>query len=177
MMLAYLFKVIVAMSRPIRISPPFCRRFGMKSVSFRGCRQDNRKVVDCRERESVAGGEYDSSASAPRYDRRPLGAAQAASARRRGQAGRPAHDNRRFIDAVCWILRTGSPWRDLPPDYGDWKNTHRRFCRWRDRGVWAGLLDAVIDDPDFEWLMIHASYIKAHPHSAGARGLCLKGRS
>ena len=63
-----------------------------------------------------------------------------------------------------------APWRDLPPDYGDWKNTHRRFCRWRDRGVWAMLLDAVIDDPDFEWLMIDASYIKAHPHSAGARG-------
>ena len=45
-----------------------------------------------------------------------------------GKQGRPAHDNRRFIDAVCWILRTGAPWRDLPPDYGDWKNTHRRFC-------------------------------------------------
>ena len=87
-----------------------------------------------------------------------------------GKRGRPAHDNRRFIDAVCWILRTGAPWRDLPPDYGDWKNTHRRFCRWRDRGVWAGLLEAVMDAPDFEWLMIDASYIKAHPHSAGARG-------
>ena len=96
-----------------------------------------------------------------------------------GKRGRPAQDNRRFIDAVCWILRTGAPWRDLPPDYGDWKNAHRPprssrgakgFCRWRDRGVWAGLLEAVIDDPDFEWLMIHASYIKAHPHSAGARG-------
>ena len=35
---------------------------------------------------------------------------------------RPAHDNRRFVDAVCWVLRTGAPWRDLPPDYGDWKN-------------------------------------------------------
>ena len=35
-----------------------------------------------------------------------------------GKQGRPAHDNRRFIDAVCWILRTGSLWRDLPPDYG-----------------------------------------------------------
>ena len=57
-----------------------------------------------------------------------------------------------------------------PPDYGDWKNTHRRFCRWRDRGVWAMLLEAVIEEPDFEWLMIDASYIKAHPHSAGARG-------
>jgi transposase len=84
--------------------------------------------------------------------------------------GRPAQDNRQFLNAVFWILRTGAPWRDLPPDYGDWKNTHRRVCRWRDRGVWARLLDSVIDDPDFEWLMIDASHIKVHPHGAGARG-------
>ena len=88
----------------------------------------------------------------------------------KGKTGRPAQDNRRFINAVFWILRTGAPWRDLPPDYGDWKNTHRRFCRWRDRNVWAGLLEAVMDDPDYAWLMLDASYIKAHPHSAGARG-------
>lgn len=40
---------------------------------------------------------------------------------RKGQWGREAKDNRQFINAVFWILRTGSPWRDLPPDYGDWK--------------------------------------------------------
>lgn len=49
--------------------------------------------------------------------------------------GGQAKDNRQFINAVFWILRTGAPWRDLPPDYGDWKNTHRRFCRWRDAGL------------------------------------------
>ena len=70
--------------------------------------------------------------------------------RGKGKTGRPAYDNRLFLNAVFWILRTGAPWRDLPPDYGDWKNTHRRFCRWRDRGVWAKLLDAMIDDPDFD---------------------------
>ena len=85
-----------------------------------------------------------------------------------GKQGRPAHDNRRFIDAVYWVLRTGRR-GGICPGLWDWKNTHRRFCRWRDRGVWAGLLDTLIDDPDFEWLMIDASYIKAHPHSAGAR--------
>jgi len=84
--------------------------------------------------------------------------------------GRPAFDNRRFLNGVFWILRTGAPWRDLPPDYGDWKNTHRRFCRWRDRGVWERLLAAVIDEPDLEWLMIDATHIKVHPHAAGARG-------
>ena len=60
-----------------------------------------------------------------------------------GKVGGPALDNRLFLavfEAVFWILRTGAPWRDLPPDFGDWKNTHHRFCRWRDRGVWTKLL-------------------------------------
>ena len=89
---------------------------------------------------------------------------------RRGAWGRVAKDNRKFINAVAWILRTGAPWRDLPPDYGDWKNTHRRFCRWRDKGVWEKLFNLFIQDPDFAWLMIDASYIKVHPHAAGAKG-------
>lgn len=89
---------------------------------------------------------------------------------RRGAWGRVAKDNRKFINAVVWILRTGAPWRDLPPDYGDWKNTHRRFCRWRDSGVWEKLFKLFVQDPDFEWLMIDASYIKVHPHAAGAAG-------
>ena len=87
-----------------------------------------------------------------------------------GKVGRPALDNRLFLNAVFWILRTGAPWRALPPDYGDWKNTDRRFSHWRDRGVWQRLLDEVIDDPDFEWLMIDSSHIKVHPHAAGGRG-------
>ena len=47
---------------------------------------------------------------------------------RKGTWGGNARDNRQFINAVFWILRTGAPWRDLPPSYGDWKNTHRRFA-------------------------------------------------
>jgi len=88
----------------------------------------------------------------------------------RGQWGGVALDNRRFINAVLWILRTGAPWRDLPPDYGDWKNTHRRFCRWRDKGIWEKILEALAGNPDYEWLMIDASHCKVHPHAAGAVG-------
>ena len=89
---------------------------------------------------------------------------------REGAWGGKAQDNRRFINAVFWILRTGAPWRDLPPDYGDWKNTHRRFCRWRDAGIWESLLEQLVNEPDYEWLMIDASHIKVHPHAAGAKG-------
>ena len=88
----------------------------------------------------------------------------------KGTWGGNARDNRQFIDAVFWILRSGAPWRDLPPDYGDWKNTHRRFCRWRDKGIWEKVLTALVNEPDFEWLMIDASHIKVHPHATGARG-------
>lgn len=87
-----------------------------------------------------------------------------------GDWGGVAKDNRLFINAVFWILRTGAPWRDLPPDLGDWKNTNRRFCRWRDKGHWERILEALIEEPDYEWLMIDASHGKVHPHAAGAKG-------
>ncbi len=89
---------------------------------------------------------------------------------RAGSWGGVAQDNRRFINAVIWILRTGAPWRDLPPTYGDWKNTHRRYCRWRDKGVWESLLEQLIEEPDYEWLMIDASHVTVHPHGTGAQG-------
>ena len=115
------------------------------------------------------GGEYEGSAPAPRYDRCSLGTAQAASARGEkaieAGPGQPAVCRRCVLD-----LAHRRSLARFAPDYGDWKDTHRRFSRWRDRAVWAGLLEEVMNDPDFEWLMIDASYIKAHPHSAGARG-------
>ena len=88
----------------------------------------------------------------------------------KGTWGGNARDTRLFINAVFWILRTGAPWRDLSPDYGNWNTVQRRFCRWRDKGIWETILEALIVDPDFEWLMIDANHIKVHPHAAGAVG-------
>jgi len=89
---------------------------------------------------------------------------------RAGSWGGRAQDNRRFINGVFWILRTVAHWRDLPPDYGDWKNTHRRFCRWREKGIWEAILENLVNNPDFDWLMIDASHIKVHPQASGAQG-------
>jgi transposase len=89
---------------------------------------------------------------------------------KKGSWGGIAKDNRTFVNAVLWIFRTGAPWRDLPPDYGNWKNVHRRFCRWRDKGIWEHLLEMLIFDPDYEWLMIDSTFIKTHKAGMGARG-------
>ena len=87
-----------------------------------------------------------------------------------GQWGGIAKDNRKFLDGVFWILRTGAPWRDLPPCYGKWNTVARRFRRWCDSKVWEKLLEILIDEPDFEWLMIDASHSKVHQHATGAVG-------
>lgn len=89
---------------------------------------------------------------------------------RSGIWGGVAKDNRLFINAVIWIFRTGAPWRDLPPDYGNWKNVHRRFCRWRDKGIWEKLLEEFISDPDYEWLIIDSTFVKTHKAGLGAKG-------
>jgi len=87
-----------------------------------------------------------------------------------GQWGGVAEDNRKFVNAVFWILRTGAPWRDLPPSYGNWNSVAKRFRRWATEGIWERVLEALIDEPDYEWLMIDASHIKVHPHATGAVG-------
>ena len=55
------------------------------------------------------------------------------------------------------------------PCYGKWGTVCQRFRRWRDKGLWEKLLEILVDEPDFEWLMIDASHCKVHPHAAGAR--------
>jgi transposase len=84
--------------------------------------------------------------------------------------GSNANDNRVFVNACLWIVRTGAPWRDLPTQYGKFGAVHRRYKRWCDKGIWEYILAEIIDDPDMEWLMIDGSHCKVHPHAAGAVG-------
>src|ERR1700688_1932219 len=89
---------------------------------------------------------------------------------RPGTVGRDSDlGNRLFVEAVIWKFRSGAPWRDLPERFGGWKNTHKRFSRWAESGVWESLFKALADDPDNEYAMIDATIVRAHQHSAGAR--------
>jgi transposase len=84
--------------------------------------------------------------------------------------GSNAKDNRVFVNACMWIVRTGAPWRDLPPQYGKFGAVNRRFLRWYDKNIWDFILEKLIDEPEYQWLMIDASHCKVHPHVAGAVG-------
>src|SRR6201992_1047145 len=49
---------------------------------------------------------------------------------KKSDPGRSGEDNRRFVEAVLWIARTGSPWRDLPPLFGPWNTVFKRYRDW-----------------------------------------------
>lgn len=84
----------------------------------------------------------------------------------RGVTGR---DNRLFVEAVLWIARTGSPWRDLPEHFGAWHTVYMRFSRWSKKGIWARMAEALKGDADLEQLFVDATIVRAHQHAAGAQ--------
>ena len=87
-----------------------------------------------------------------------------------GDPGRTGSDNRMFVEAVLWIARTGSPWRDLPPLFGKWNTVFRRFRDWVQADVFQRMVDAVSGDPDMEFAMVDATIVKVHRHGQGAKG-------
>lgn len=87
-----------------------------------------------------------------------------------GHVGGTARDNRLFLEGVLWIARTGSPWRDLPEKFGSWGNVYVRYNRWCQTGVWERIFEALSDDPDFEYVMIDSSIVRAHQHASGGKG-------
>lgn len=83
-------------------------------------------------------------------------------------------DHRVVINAVSWRTRTGSPWRDLPGEYGNWKTVYNRHRRWSGDGTWQKVLDGLRRDADLaegeDWAVgVDAGIVRAHQHAAGAR--------
>src|SRR5215831_19553330 len=66
-------------------------------------------------------------------------------------------------------FRAGVPWRDLPGRFGDWKIVYQRFNRWAKSRVFERIFKVLASDHDNEYMMIDATIVRAHQHSAGAR--------
>ena len=56
--------------------------------------------------------------------------------------GVPRVNNRRVLNGIFWVLRSGAPWRDLPDNFGPYATCYNRFVRTA-RGVWAKIMNAL----------------------------------
>lgn len=87
--------------------------------------------------------------------------------------GRTAKDNRLFVNAVLYVLKTGIPWADLPERFGKWNSVWRRFDRWCEKGTWKQVFEALREEEDFEEeleeLHLDSTTIKAHQTASTGR--------
>ena len=94
-----------------------------------------------------------------------------------GDRGRTGADNRKTIEGILYIVRTGSPWRDLPSCYGNWNTIHRRFRRWAASGVFDRIFKATSDNLDLRSVMVDGSFAKVHQHGTGAKKAAARPKS
>lgn len=87
---------------------------------------------------------------------------------KKSDPGRTAGDNRLFVDAVVYVLKTGVPWADLPARFGKHDTVRKRFDRWCTSGVWQKIAQAS-GDPDLTEVQLDATTIKAHPVASTGR--------
>jgi transposase len=84
--------------------------------------------------------------------------------------GVTAANNRLFLEAVLWRVRTGSPWRDLPVAFGKSNSVFQRFRRWAKKGVFERLFAVLSEEPDFEYALIDGTIVSVHQKASGAKG-------
>jgi transposase len=83
--------------------------------------------------------------------------------------GRNAKPHRPMLEAMLWVMRTGAPWRDLPPAYGSWQSVYTRFSRWSQKGVLAVMFEVLSRERDGEGFLIDATIVRAHQDASGGR--------
>ncbi len=89
---------------------------------------------------------------------------------REGTVGVTAKENRLFVEAVLYRYRAEISWWDLPERFGDFRVIHTRHTRWSQRGVWKRVFKHLAEAPDNDYAMSDSSIVRAHQHSAGAKG-------
>jgi transposase len=66
-------------------------------------------------------------------------------------------NDRRVLNGIFWVLRSGAPRRDLPDNFGPYTTCYNRFARWRRAGVWDQIMDALAETHDAAVQMIGSS--------------------
>jgi len=80
--------------------------------------------------------------------------------------GKTGGDSRMFVEAVLYHIRTGTPWRELPREYGEWNNLYVRFKRWYERDIWHDVCQELALDPDFRDAHLSNTVLEFHRKSA-----------
>jgi transposase len=83
--------------------------------------------------------------------------------------GVPRVDDRRVLNGIFWVLRSGAPWRDLPERFGPRTTCYNRFVRWRKAGVWDRMMDAITAAHHGDIQMIDSTSVRAHQQAATAK--------
>ena len=79
-------------------------------------------------------------------------------------------DDRKIMNAIFYVLRTGMPWRDLPERYGPYTTSYNRFNRWSRRGIWKRIFDRLAAKSRDSLYLIDSTIVKAHRAASGAKG-------
>ena len=92
-----------------------------------------------------------------------------------GRPGRPWNNHRKTMEGIAWRFRTGSPWRDLPPEFGAYQSVWERHRRWSTDGTYARMFAKVRAEAGDEQrellglISVDSTSIRVHQHAAGAR--------
>ena len=85
--------------------------------------------------------------------------------------GKKRPDNRLFIEAVLYIAKTGSGWRQLPVKYGKWNSVWRRFNRLSESGIMDKIFDELKSSSQ-ETIAIDSTSIKVHQEGMRYKKSC-----
>ena len=88
---------------------------------------------------------------------------------RKGKAGRPCLNLRRTLGGIKWIMKSGSSWRTLPPEFGNWNSVYRYFCRLQQKGILEKIFKELSKEAELKEVSLDSTFVKVHRHGTGAK--------
>lgn len=142
---------------------------GFNEVAHRAKLDDHRRATSQNPPDSQSGNDLIQRCGMSRYDLTDFEWRVIAPLLPNKPRGVPRVDDRRVLNGIFWVLRSGAPWRDLPERYGPRTTCYNRFVRWRRAGVWDRLMDAITAAYDGDIQMIDSTSVRAHQQAATAK--------